>query len=189
MHTRVHLVFDIEGTHMRVTARLAVAGAVAAAGLTLALPTAAFADTGSAGNNGIGNGSQVHAPVQAPVNVCGNGVGVLGVGAGASGDCKASAAAEPSESPSACPTASSGGYESQTRESAPETACASESTPPSSQSPSASPSTVEAVTNTKNTGATLPVTGASLTILVVAALALLGAGAAALILSRRRRAA
>ena len=41
----------------------------------------------SAGNDGILNGTQVYAPIQVPVNVCGNGVGVIGVGLGVSGNC------------------------------------------------------------------------------------------------------
>lgn len=33
----------------------------------------------STGNNGIGNGTQVYAPIQAPIDVCGNAIGVLGI--------------------------------------------------------------------------------------------------------------
>ncbi|MGA8116588.1 MAG: chaplin family protein [Actinocatenispora sp.] len=36
----------------------------------------------SLGNVGLGNGNQVYAPVQIPVNVCGNGIGILGAGVG-----------------------------------------------------------------------------------------------------------
>jgi small secreted domain DUF320 len=40
----------------------------------------------SSDNVGIGNGTQVHAPIQAPVNVCGNAVAVVGAaGAGCQG--------------------------------------------------------------------------------------------------------
>jgi hypothetical protein len=46
----------------------------------------------SAGNQGILNGTQVSAPIQVPVNVCGNGVGVIGVGIGVSGNCDNGAA-------------------------------------------------------------------------------------------------
>jgi hypothetical protein len=46
----------------------------------------------SAGNQGILNGTQVSAPIQVPVNVCGNGVGVIGVGMGVSGNCDNGAA-------------------------------------------------------------------------------------------------
>jgi hypothetical protein len=38
-------------------------------------------------NNGVGNGTQVYVPIQIPINACGIGVGVLGVGAGLSGGC------------------------------------------------------------------------------------------------------
>ena len=48
----------------------------------------------SAGNMGIGNGTQVNAPIQVPVNVCGNGVGVLGAGIGISGACTSAAGAQ-----------------------------------------------------------------------------------------------
>ncbi|MEV6526200.1 chaplin family protein [Longispora sp. NPDC051575] len=36
-------------------------------------------------NDGVANGNQVYVPVQIPVNVCGNGVGVVGVGLGIAG--------------------------------------------------------------------------------------------------------
>jgi hypothetical protein len=49
-------------------------------------------DMVSAGNAGIANGTQVHAPIQVPVNVAGNGVGVLGVGVGVNGSSTAVAA-------------------------------------------------------------------------------------------------
>ncbi|GAA4677784.1 chaplin family protein [Phytohabitans rumicis] len=45
----------------------------------------------SGDNDGILNGNQVYVPVQVPINVCGNGVGVLGVGVGVSGACVNSA--------------------------------------------------------------------------------------------------
>ncbi|GAA4210437.1 chaplin family protein [Actinocatenispora rupis] len=54
------------------------------------------ANLASAGNAGILNGTQVYAPIQVPVNVCGNGVGVLGVGAGVSGACDSVAARQES---------------------------------------------------------------------------------------------
>ncbi|MEV0840105.1 chaplin family protein [Actinocatenispora sera] len=53
-------------------------------------------DMVSAGNMGIGNGTQVNVPIQVPLNVCGNGVGVLGAGIGVSGDCTSVAAAQES---------------------------------------------------------------------------------------------
>ncbi|HIV58840.1 MAG TPA: chaplin, partial [Candidatus Stackebrandtia faecavium] len=65
-----------------------VAGAIAAGAILAASGTAnAVApdadDMTSVGNNGLGNGSQVLAPIQAPINLCGNSVAVLGVsGAG-----------------------------------------------------------------------------------------------------------
>jgi hypothetical protein len=37
---------------------------------------------GSVDNDGILNGTQVYAPIQVPINVCGVGVGILGLGAG-----------------------------------------------------------------------------------------------------------
>ena len=44
----------------------------------------------SAGNNGIGNGNQVQAPVQVPINICGNAIAILGVaGAGCDGGASA----------------------------------------------------------------------------------------------------
>lgn len=36
----------------------------------------------SHGNNGIGNGNQVYAPVNVPINVCGNAIAVLGAASG-----------------------------------------------------------------------------------------------------------
>jgi hypothetical protein len=41
----------------------------------------------SSDNDGILNGNQIYVPIQVPINICGNGVGVLGVGAGISGAC------------------------------------------------------------------------------------------------------
>jgi hypothetical protein len=41
----------------------------------------------SGGNAGILNGNQLYVPIQVPINICGNGVGVLGVGLGLSGVC------------------------------------------------------------------------------------------------------
>lgn len=50
----------------------------------------------STGNVGIGNGTQVFAPIQAPVDVCGNAVSVLGFGAAA---CQGGATAEAGQQP------------------------------------------------------------------------------------------
>jgi hypothetical protein len=41
----------------------------------------------SGDNDGILNGNQIYVPIQVPINVCGNGVGVVGVGVGISGAC------------------------------------------------------------------------------------------------------
>lgn len=62
----------------------------------------AFANSGpsmvSSGNVGIGNGTQLYAPIQAPVNVCGVAVGVLGSGeAGCDGGAKAEHGEEPED--------------------------------------------------------------------------------------------
>lgn len=46
---------------------------------------AAQADTGdwvSAGNSGILNGNQIAIPIQIPINIVGNGIGILGIGTG-----------------------------------------------------------------------------------------------------------
>ncbi|HEY3503949.1 MAG TPA: chaplin family protein [Actinocatenispora sp.] len=178
---------------MRVTRRLAVATGVLAAGFALGLPTAAYADGTSSGNAGIGNGTQVQAPVQAPVNVCGNGVGVAGAGIGGSGDCKAGAS--DTNTPPACPSSGPGTYHSDTSEAktvrkpeATSSACPQTAVPtPSTNTPSTSPSTVQ-VAATKPAAPTLPVTGAKLTIIVTTALVLLAAGVSAIFLARRRRA-
>jgi hypothetical protein len=50
----------------------------------------------SAGNTGIGNGTQVYAPVQIPVNACGNAIGVLGA---ATASCDGGARAEQGDRP------------------------------------------------------------------------------------------
>jgi hypothetical protein len=44
-------------------------------------------DLNTGGNFGLLNGNQVVVPVNVLANVCGNGVGVLGVGLGSSGIC------------------------------------------------------------------------------------------------------
>ena len=69
--------------------RTAQAGALAAGFLLIAggAAQANGTDAVSAGNQGVGNGNQVIAPVQAPIDACGNAVGALvGVsGAGCTG--------------------------------------------------------------------------------------------------------
>ena len=39
----------------------------------------ALADTNTSGDFGLGSGNQVQVPINVPVNVCGNSVGILGV--------------------------------------------------------------------------------------------------------------
>ncbi|BCB85901.1 chaplin [Phytohabitans suffuscus] len=75
---------------MKTWVRKTLSVGVLAAGALLFAPAAAQADTAqvSVDNNGIANGNQAYAPIQIPVNVCGNGVGaVIGVGVGLSGAC------------------------------------------------------------------------------------------------------
>lgn len=167
--------------------RLLVMAGTATIGLILAAPAASYADSTSAGNTGVGNGNQVEAPVQVPVNVCGNGTGVLGVGIGT---CKnGTARANPPSHHPSCPA----GY----GEAAPQEATSNEvaqagycssspSTPPSSTPSSVVPTTP--VSHTQPTQPMLPVTGTSVTILVAVALALVAGGAGFLYFARRRRA-
>ena len=71
--------------------RTAQTGAIAAGLLLFAGGTASAADMTTVGNNGIANGNQVQAPIQIPINFCGNAIGVLGVaGAGCDGGSSAS---------------------------------------------------------------------------------------------------
>ncbi len=72
-------------TWVRRTARVGILSA----GFLLAGATAAHADTTatSTGNNGTLSGNQISAPVDVPVDVCGNGIGVLGVGVPGAGHC------------------------------------------------------------------------------------------------------
>ncbi|MDQ7906999.1 chaplin family protein [Phytohabitans sp. ZYX-F-186] len=72
---------------MKTWVRKTLSVGVLAAGALLFAPSAVHADTAqvSLDNDGILNGNQAYAPIQIPVNVAGNGVGVLGVGAGISG--------------------------------------------------------------------------------------------------------
>jgi len=63
-----------------------VAGAGCHGGADANLESGGLGDMVSAGNHGIGNGNQVQAPIQIPINVCGNAIAVLGVaGAGCHG--------------------------------------------------------------------------------------------------------
>ncbi len=50
------------------------------------------------GNQGVGNGNQVNAPIRVPVNVCGNSLGVLG--GHAEGSCGEEVAETPKPTPS-----------------------------------------------------------------------------------------
>ncbi|GAA4453232.1 chaplin [Phytohabitans houttuyneae] len=75
---------------MKTWVRKTLSVGVLAAGALLFAPSAVQADTAqvSIDNNGIANGNQAYAPIQIPVNVCGNGVGaVIGVGVGLNGAC------------------------------------------------------------------------------------------------------
>ncbi|MGN9908072.1 chaplin family protein [Phytohabitans sp. LJ34] len=75
---------------MKTWVRKTLSVGVLAAGALLFAPSAVQADTAqvSIDNNGIANGNQAYAPIQIPVNVCGNGVGaVIGVGVGINGAC------------------------------------------------------------------------------------------------------
>ncbi|MFD0557475.1 small secreted domain DUF320 [Stackebrandtia endophytica] len=63
-----------------------VAGAGCHGGADANLESGGLGDMVTAGNQGIGNGNQVQAPIQIPINVCGNAIAVLGVaGAGCHG--------------------------------------------------------------------------------------------------------
>ncbi|NUS72919.1 MAG: chaplin [Corynebacteriales bacterium] len=65
---------------MNVWIRRTVQVGIVAAGLLVASATGAAADGSleTSDNYGIANGAQVVAPIQVPINVCGNAVGVLG---------------------------------------------------------------------------------------------------------------
>jgi LPXTG-motif cell wall-anchored protein len=67
-------------THLRLAA-------VLAAGFIVTSHGTALADTTTSGNGSIGGGNQIVADVDAPVNVCGNSIAVLGV---AGADCTGS---------------------------------------------------------------------------------------------------
>src|SRR5690625_453963 len=59
-------------THARIAA-------LVAAGFLMTSGGAAFADTATSGNGSIGGGNQLGADVDAPINLCGNAIGLLGV--------------------------------------------------------------------------------------------------------------
>lgn len=74
---------------------LGVAGAGCDGGSVAHQEDGMLGDMLSTGNQGIGNGNQVQAPVQVPVNVCGNSVAAL-VGAAGAG-CDGGAVAQPED--------------------------------------------------------------------------------------------
>ena len=65
---------------MKTWVRKTLSVGVLAAGALLLAPTAAQADTwqNSSDNNGIANGLQAYAPIDIPINACGNALGILG---------------------------------------------------------------------------------------------------------------
>jgi hypothetical protein len=156
---------------------------------------------GSSGNTtGVGNvsalsGNTINAPVSLPVSVCSVSLGVLGF---ANSSCQGVAAVNP---PPAChggncspPPACHGGNCS------PPPACTGSActpphhttppgrTPPGVTPPGITPPGTTTVTSaTMPGGSSLPTTGADLLALAGGAVALTGAGAGAIVLSRRRR--
>ncbi|OJF09588.1 chaplin [Couchioplanes caeruleus] len=67
---------------MKLVKRLAVGAGVAAAALVLSAgPASAHDDDDHNGNTNVGllNGNSVEIPVHIPVNVCGNGLAILGI--------------------------------------------------------------------------------------------------------------
>ncbi|MGH8876992.1 MAG: chaplin family protein [Stackebrandtia sp.] len=76
---------DVCGNAVAV-AGVAGAGCTGGSSANLEAGKPVLGDMVTAGNNGIGNGNQVQAPIQAPINVCGNAVAVAGAaGAGCKG--------------------------------------------------------------------------------------------------------
>lgn len=139
---------------------LAVSAGIAAAAL---FTVPAYADhTGN--NGGVGNGNQVEAPVQAPITIKCNAVGVLG---NAKAECPSEEKPQPGKTKKPKPSPSDSPSPSP-----------SQSTPP----PVESPSTPVKTSNEKD----LPVTGVATTSLLLGGAAVLGAGGAMLIAARRR---
>lgn len=64
---------------------LAVLGVPVVLGMAGSTPAAYAVDGTSAGNAGVGNGNQVDAPIQAPINVSCNAIGIIG---GAQATCR-----------------------------------------------------------------------------------------------------
>lgn len=200
---------------MRAIPRLAFVAGAATAGLALGLPAASYAATGSAGNAGTVSGNQVQAPVRAPADVCGNGIGVLGTaqggdcGDGYSGgqpsptDCPSSGAHRPRAQGSGAQGSGAQGSGAQQHSGngslpgsrngncagAPDPAPSSRSATPSRSSghavPVGGPSSDAG--GPPEEAPILPVTGTSLTILSGSAITLLAGGIVVLVLARRRR--
>lgn len=157
-----------------------------------------YAEDTTAGNSGVGNGNQVQAPVQAPVNICGNAIGILGH---AEANCAAEAGpadpgAQPSDySPNPYPSSSyPPGYTPSPYPSTSVSTSVSASpsaSPSGSTSVSASPSG-SAFPSTAVSGVSsapsesLPVTGSSLGWLLMGAAGLLIAGLTLIVAARRR---
>lgn len=70
-------------THARIAA-------LVAAGFLMTSGGAAFADTATSGNGSIGGGNQLGADIDAPINLCGNAIGLLGVAGAQCTDSEAS---------------------------------------------------------------------------------------------------
>lgn len=133
---------------------LAVSVGVAAAALFSA--PAIAADTED--NGGVGNGNQVEAPVQAPIEIRCNAIGVLG-------DAKAE-----------CPEGKDKPKPEKTKPPKTPPSTPPASTPPVEKTPPAKPPADKA----------LPVTGGAVTSLLLAGAAVVGAGGALLVAARRR---
>lgn len=72
----------------RITGSLAMGAAVASAAVAV-LGAPASADTTTSGAFGLLSGNQILAPISVPIDVCGNGIGILGQGF--SGGCRGGA--------------------------------------------------------------------------------------------------
>lgn len=147
-------------------------------------------DSRTSGNGSVGGGNQVHAPVSAPVNVCGNAVAVAGQ---ASAKCKGHAHAH-DPAPHQAP------HDPRSNQPQPE----QQAGPPSHQPPPAQqlshqppparpaddlskPAPKPVQDPMANAGKELPFTGANTAGLAGAALAALGLGALTVWFTRRRR--
>lgn len=149
-----------------------------------------YAEDTTAGNSGVGNGNQVQAPVQAPVNICGNAIGILGH---AEANCAAEAGpADPGAQPSGYspnPYPSSSYQPGYTPSPYPSTSVSTSvsATPSGSASPSGSAFPSTAVSGMSSAPSeSLPVTGSSLGWLLMGAAGLLIAGLTLIVATRRR---